>query len=98
MITTRHFDALSLVVAVLLLTVGCVSNGKDGTSMASEQVLLTESFDGDGDQLPEGWWAEGGEKVWVQDGKLYVRANAPGKIARDRSNVDQYKINAGAYS
>ena len=43
----------------------------------SEALLYSETFDDapHGDELPEGWWVEGGERVWVEDGRLHVRAN-----------------------
>lgn len=56
--------------------------------MAGAKVLLSEGFDGcSGEDLPAGWWAEGGERVWIQDGRLWVRANALDDIAPDRGNV-----------
>lgn len=59
---------------------------------AAETTLFFEDFEkgGDSEKLPKGWWAEGGEKVWVADGKLHVRANAEGRVAKDRSNVSNY--------
>lgn len=60
--------------------------------METERVLFSESFDHcpDGEVLPAGWWVEGGERVWIQDGRLHMRANADGSIASDRSNVRNY--------
>ena len=42
---------------------------------AEGKVVLFEDFS-DG---MSNWWVEGGEKVWVQDGKLYVKADPPQK-------------------
>ena len=62
------------------------------SSAAAEKTLFFEDFEkcGDGEKLPSGWWAEGGEKVWIADGRLHVRANAEGRVAKDRSNVSNY--------
>ena len=89
--TTFSCKILALTSVVVLIP-GCITGRKDPCSVTNEKVLFTETFDAcpEGERLPEGWWAEGGEKVWVEDGKLYVRANAGGEIARDRSNVQNY--------
>ncbi len=39
----------------------------------AEDTLLFEDFE-DG---MEGWWVEGGERVWVEDGRLHVKADPP---------------------
>ena len=48
-----------------------------GGDPVSEELLYAESFDDapDGEELPVGWWVEGGERVWVEGGRLHVRAN-----------------------
>ena len=48
-----------------------------GPVSQSEPVLFREDFDDlpDGDRLPDGWWVEGGQRVWIEDGRLHVRAN-----------------------
>jgi hypothetical protein len=38
------------------------------------QHVIDESFTSG----MENWWSEGGERVWVQDGRLYVKADNPG--------------------
>ncbi len=45
--------------------------------MGNQNVLLSEDFEGyrDGSALPADWWAEGGEKVWIEEGRLRVKAN-----------------------
>ena len=40
---------------------------------ADENCLLLEDFENGMDN----WWAEGGERVWVEDGRLHIRADAP---------------------
>ena len=48
-----------------------------------ESILYSENFDAyqNGDTLPEGWWVEGGEKVWIEDGHIRVKADPPEKNA-----------------
>ena len=29
--------------------------------------------------VPSDWWEEGGERVWTEDGRLHVKADAPGR-------------------
>ena len=43
--------------------------------LASSQALTSE-WSEDFTQGMKDWWAEGGERVWVDDGRLYVRADA----------------------
>ena len=45
--------------------------------MADEHVLFFEDFEGyeDGSSLPADWWVEGGEKTWIEAGRLRVKAN-----------------------
>jgi hypothetical protein len=40
---------------------------------AAERVLVDEDFS----RGMPGWWSEGGERVWVEDGRLHVRADNP---------------------
>ncbi len=40
---------------------------------ADENCLLFEDFEHGMDN----WWVEGGERVWVEDGRLHVKADAP---------------------
>ena len=65
---------------------------EEHATMETEKVLFSENFDRcpDGEELPKGWWVEGGERVWIEDDRLYVRANAEKGIAGDRSNVGNY--------
>jgi hypothetical protein len=54
--------------------------------MSGERVLLDEDFGRyEEGSLPDGWWVEGGEKVWVDGGRLRVKADPPG--ARDPGYV-----------
>lgn len=52
-----------------------------------ETVLYSEDFDSYEDgELPSGWWAEGGQAVYVQDGRLLIESDpeterAPGHAA-----------------
>ncbi len=53
----------------------------------SEHVLFVEDFEGavDSTGLTDGWWIEGGERVWVEEGRLYVKSDpdqegAPGSV------------------
>lgn len=48
-------------------------------------TLVFEDFEEPGPGLPEGWWVEGGQRVWVENGRLRVKAdpvdkNAPGHV------------------
>jgi len=91
MMRTECLALVRSVVAVFLAIGGNILSAQEGGDATAGKVLFEESFGhGDGDKLPDGWWAEGGQKVWVQDGKLHVRANAEGTVARDRSNVSDY--------
>ena len=51
--------------------------------MPSETVLYEENFDAlpDGSPPPSDWWVEGGERVRVESGRLYVSANPPAGAA-----------------
>jgi len=55
--------------------------------MNHENVLLFEDFEGRADRSapPDDWWVEGGERVWIEDGHLRVKADPPG--ARDPGYV-----------
>ena len=53
----------------------------------AESLLFREGFGDtpDGDRLPDGWWVEGGQRVWIEGGRLHVRANPkPGQGAASR--------------
>jgi hypothetical protein len=43
----------------------------------SKNVLFHADFESN--ELPNDWWIEGGEKVWVEDGRLYIKADPPEK-------------------
>lgn len=49
--------------------------------MDDENVLLFEDFEGceDPSGPPDDWWVEGGEKVWIENGHLRVKADPPGE-------------------
>jgi hypothetical protein len=48
-----------------------------GPYSQTEPILFRETFDDlpNGDLLPESWWVEGGQRVWIENGRLHVRAN-----------------------
>ncbi len=63
-------------------------NQPQSTSQAeqADQLLLSETFDGD--ELPTGWWSEGGRRIFVQNGRLHLDADPPDdQIARDKHNI-----------
>ena len=60
------------VIAALVLA-GCAAL-QAGPGKADSDVLLKEDFS-DGNM--DGWWVEGGEKVWVEDGRLHIKADPP---------------------
>jgi len=65
----------SLAIAALVLAAQA-SEQKKGAKMAADgKVVLFEDFSSGMDN----WWVEGGEKVWVQDGRLHVKADPPQK-------------------
>jgi hypothetical protein len=44
--------------------------------VSREDVLLFDDFESTPDgALPDGWWVEGGERVWVEKGRLRVKAD-----------------------
>ena len=49
----------------------------------TDHLLYEGTFDRcpNGEVLSQGWWAEGGQRVWVEDGRLWVKANPPEKGA-----------------
>lgn len=79
------------VAGLALWLVGCagVTEGRPMGQVASD-ALIAEDFDRlpDGSGVPEGWWVEGGERVWIEQGRLRVRANPKDDaIAADRHNL-----------
>ncbi|MCD6360696.1 MAG: DUF1961 family protein [Armatimonadetes bacterium] len=42
---------------------------------ANENVVLFEDFSGEWNPETGKWWVEGGEKVWVEDGRLHMKAD-----------------------
>jgi hypothetical protein len=42
--------------------------------MPKEQVIFCENFE-EVTRPPTGWWVEGGQMVWIEDGHLHVRAD-----------------------
>ena len=69
-----------LVIMTLILALAGVTSAQQqkGTTMKEGNVLLHEDFSGGMDN----WWVEGGEKVWIEDGHLHVKAeNRPKHVA-----------------
>jgi len=56
------------------------------------EVVYEQNFDAlpAGERLPDGWWVEGTERVWIEGGRLHMRANAQGEPAADRSNISGF--------
>jgi len=50
--------------------IGCAASVGSG---AAERVLAAEDFSSGMDN----WWSEGGERVWVEDGRLHMKADNP---------------------
>jgi hypothetical protein len=54
--------------------------------MSAERVLIDADFSACPDgEVPPDWWVEGGERVWVEKGRLRMKADPPG--ARDPGYV-----------
>lgn len=62
---------LTIALAFGLCALAAAAEQPKEPSMTEGKVLLLEDFStGMGD-----WWVEGGEKVWVEDGRLHVKAD-----------------------
>jgi hypothetical protein len=61
-----------LILAATVGFSGCTICPIRSVNTAFGEILFEEDFS-DGDM--SGWWVEGGEKVWVQDGHLHMKAN-----------------------
>ena len=79
---------IRLALIVLVAVCGCETAKKGGIQMAKGDVLLFADFSAceEGSAPPEDWWVEGGEKVWIEDGHIRVKANPaekgqPGHVA-----------------
>jgi hypothetical protein len=69
-----------MVLFFMVTAAGCggLRAGSDGAP--NERVIYEENFNDYPDgPLPEGWWAEGGQKVFIEDGRLRIVANPPGE-------------------
>lgn len=70
----------------LLFVIACSSGEekkekKKKLSRSRGNVVFFEDFEQRGhESLPAGWWVEGCEKVWVENGKLRMKANPSGEI------------------
>lgn len=65
-ITTVSFTFVALLIAAAMLC------AQGGAPMPGD-VLIDEDFE----QGMDNWWVEGGERVWVEDGRLHVKADPP---------------------
>lgn len=65
-----------VILLVAFIFSGCVNFPVCRAEDSPGEILLREDFS-DGDMT--GWWVEGGEKVWVQEGALHVKAD-PSKM------------------
>ena len=61
-----------IVCAALMLIAAVPSLAQEAGPMPGD-VLISEDFEAGMDN----WWVEGGERVWVEDGRLHVKADPP---------------------
>lgn len=65
--------------ALLFVLPACSSDRPEqasGDAEHGEEVLYTENFDSYADgERPSDWWMEGGEDLFVQDGKLHIKSD-----------------------
>lgn len=54
----------------------------DGSERMKQEVLIYEDFSIEGERKAENrissrheWWAEGGERAWIEDGRLHMKAD-----------------------
>ncbi|MEW6355256.1 MAG: DUF1961 family protein [Planctomycetota bacterium] len=66
---------MARVLCVTLIAAACLCTPAVGQKEAnmSDKLLFYEDFS----QKMDNWWAEGGEKVWIQDGRLHMKADGP---------------------
>ncbi len=63
---------ITLLTVALSATLASAQEGID--VMENCELIFHETFD---DGTMDGWWVEGGQRVWVEDGRLHVKANPP---------------------
>ncbi|NOZ21699.1 MAG: DUF1961 family protein [Planctomycetes bacterium] len=58
-------------------------------SISQEEVDMTGKllFHDDFSQGMDNWWVEGGEKVWIEDNHLHMKADGPKETRKDGGNV-----------
>ncbi|HUS81080.1 MAG TPA: DUF1961 family protein [Armatimonadota bacterium] len=86
----RRLTFAAVIIFALLAAGGALAQGGE-TVAQPEQVLMLEEFGGewsfDEPDAAHGWWAEGGVRTWVEDGRLYMdtdpeqEGGAPGNCA-----------------
>ncbi|OPZ14236.1 MAG: hypothetical protein BWZ10_01950 [candidate division BRC1 bacterium ADurb.BinA364] len=61
----------------ILAAAACAAPAMGDEPMEDARTLFFADFEGlpDGSPPPPGWWVEGGEKVYVQDGRIVVQAD-----------------------
>ena len=67
---------LSCAVLMATATLCATAAERKGPKMATQgKIVLFEDFS----QGMDNWWVEGGERVWVEDGRIHVKADPPQK-------------------
>ncbi|MGC9318080.1 MAG: DUF1961 family protein [Armatimonadota bacterium] len=70
----RRLSPLIVSACAALIAATTLAVAQEGLEMLPEcDAIFAEDFE-DG---MDGWWVEGGERVWVEDGRLHVRADPP---------------------
>jgi len=65
-----NVDLRFVVVSVLISATVTIAADRRETAMNEGKVLFRDDFS----KGMDNWWVEGGEKVWIQDGRLHVKA------------------------
>lgn len=63
---------------MVVAALSCISLafGQGEETVATEdKVLLAEDFSGEWDPETGRWWVEGGERAWIEDGRLHTKAD-----------------------
>jgi len=65
----------ALMVAMVLACASFSPGQGEDTVDAEETVLLAEDFSGEWEPEAGRWWVEGGERTWIEDGRLHMKAD-----------------------